>query len=522
MNTQDDKKIMASLARLTAVLRAPTLETVGRDLADFFDVDAIGMCTESDPGPQVVFQREAISLPELAWRNNAELTVRLGESLSAEAFRDDAGVWLITKVWEVDPGTEYLVWAFRKTDRGRTELSHTLWSFASRGICRRHLQEVSAQAVAKEANARLELAAAMASRLSHDFGNHLTGIMGFTELSMFQLATESVPYRYMQEVLQAARVGAEWIHRIHQFTRRQAQPGWPAVVSHAIEAEEARLRLTDSPHVHWQKEMPADLPLVAIEAASLQAILAELVANAWEAAKGEVTVRLTARVVELGEAEAGALLGAARSGPHVELTVSNDGPGIPREHQGRLLRDIFFSTKPKHRGLGLLIAYGHLRRAGGGMRLAFGSEDTGPSVQLYLPVIQLDFPARSEAPSVLLVHSDVQALASLRTVLEADGCRVTSIGAHQTALGINLAAKPSFALIIMEMQSPQMNGVDLSRRILERNPSAHFLFLADPAATRDPSAGILLKRFPGCPWPVPIQAFLKSVHTALGDPDGAV
>ena len=45
-----------------------------------------------------------------------------------------------------------------------------------------------------ETQRRLELAASLTGKLSHDFGNYLTGIMGFTELSMFQLAPDSVSY----------------------------------------------------------------------------------------------------------------------------------------------------------------------------------------------------------------------------------------------------------------------------------------------------------------------------------------
>src|SRR5262245_24738833 len=74
---------------------------------------------------------------------------------------------------------------------------------------------------------RLEMAAAITSRLAHDFGNYLTGILGFTELGLSQATADTPQHRYLQEVLQSAQQGAAWIHRLQLFCRRNAGPSWP-------------------------------------------------------------------------------------------------------------------------------------------------------------------------------------------------------------------------------------------------------------------------------------------------------
>src|SRR2546425_809917 len=76
----------------------------------------------------------------------------------------------------------------------------------------------------------LEIAAKVTGRLAHDFGNMLTGILGFTELTLNQLSPESLPHRYLKEVMQSAKSGAAWIHKLQLFSRRTLSPFWPSTL----------------------------------------------------------------------------------------------------------------------------------------------------------------------------------------------------------------------------------------------------------------------------------------------------
>src|SRR5262249_31552395 len=67
----------------------------------------------------------------------------------------------------------------------------------------------------------LESAAKITSRLAHDFGNVLTGILGFAELTLNHLSTDSLPHRYVKEVWESAQQGARWVQRLHLFSRRR-------------------------------------------------------------------------------------------------------------------------------------------------------------------------------------------------------------------------------------------------------------------------------------------------------------
>jgi signal transduction histidine kinase len=91
------------------------------------------------------------------------------------------------------------------------------------------------------------------------------------------------------------------------------------------------------------------LPPLLMQSGHLSEILVNLLANAREAlqGKGKITIR-------------------ARSGPDdiVNLTVMDDGPGIPPEHLDKIF-EAYFTTKDKGTGLGLAIVKHNVELYGG-------------------------------------------------------------------------------------------------------------------------------------------------------------
>ena len=173
--------------------------------------------------------------------------------------------------------------------------------------------------------------------------------------------------------------------------------------------------------MQWQAKLPAELPLLAIDADALQMAVAEIVANARDAAKDQGTISITARTVELGAADCRCLLGTASPGPFVEISISDDGPGMSAEQRAKLLSEIFFSTKSRHRGLGLLVVYGIMHRCGGGIRIEPAPAGTGICVKLFVPRAAVDaspIAAASESPHILVVHGDPLLTSSMRDLLQ--------------------------------------------------------------------------------------------------------
>jgi len=122
-------------------------------------------------------------------------------------------------------------------------------------------------------------------------------------------------------------------------------------------------------------DLPKGLPTVRGDAGRLMQVLLNLMSNAHEAihdAKGEGQIRVRARAGRDGDADG------------VEVEVSDDGPGIPEVHLGRIF-EAFYTTKAAGSGYGLYLA-GEILREHGGRLSAANSQGGGACFTLWLPL----------------------------------------------------------------------------------------------------------------------------------------
>src|SRR5262249_34967594 len=89
---------------------------------------------------------------------------------------------------------------------------------------------------------RLGDATVVVGRLAHDFGNVLTGILGFTELSLGESAPGSAQHRYLSEVHESAQRGALLTARLKQFSQRPRPHSRPTALAAVLQEEEVRVR----------------------------------------------------------------------------------------------------------------------------------------------------------------------------------------------------------------------------------------------------------------------------------------
>jgi len=165
-------------------------------------------------------------------------------------------------------------------------------------------------------------------------------------------------------------------------------------VSAAVQKEEQRLRAAAPANTRIEKDIPPNLPSVALESAPLQTVLGHLMENAIEACPSGGGVRVSAEPVELSEPEARSYLGRAGAGAFLRVTITASGTGIKPEHRKRLFVEPFFTTKVRHRGLGLAVAYRILFAHRGGILIdPVPPPGTGTHARVVLPLAAARPPA---------------------------------------------------------------------------------------------------------------------------------
>jgi len=234
---------------------------------------------------------------------------------------------------------------------------------------------------------RLGDAAVIAGRMAHDFDNILTGIIGFSDLAVPLLPANSQAAKFVVDIGKVGQRGVVFTQQLHQLSRSgQVKPNPTALIT-VVAKEEARLKTLGNASLQFAKELPAGLPAVAIEAGLLQTILGHLIDNAAEACSQGGLIRVSARVVELSDVDRPHYLGKFEPGEFLQITVLDDGPGIKPEVRRRLFVEPFYTTKVRHRGLGLAIVYRTLCAHRGGIQLEPVPEPgQGTQVRVVLPL----------------------------------------------------------------------------------------------------------------------------------------
>lgn len=519
MNEDHPSPVLGYFQNLAEAPGSVRPEGVLRELAAFFQADAVGLDSLDQTASMAALVGTAGALPTLPWQKNKDLASRLQRSLVAERVEDPQGVWLVSAV-----SRSAFAWIMRRNKRAWSDADRWHWTAAGQALANwRSRNAAAGDGDLGAVQRHLENVAAVTGRLTHDFGNYLTGILGFTELSLSQCTPDTAQHRFLQEVLQSAQQGAAWIHRLQLFCRRSNATAWPTRLASVIASEQERLRSVEPANIRWELTIPETLPLIDMDASALQMLFQEVVNNAREAMKDGGTISVSARACELTGADCNTILGAVSPGAYVEVVVADEGPGIPEEQRDRLFRELFFSTKPRRRGVGLLAVYGILQSSRGGMRFDFNGQPQGTSVRLYFPaasIAPVSTPPSTKAPHVLLAHHSPLLFDSLRVILEARGCRVTVVDSPQAALAVCSAPKTSFGLVVVDVNMPQMSGFDLARRILDHDRNANFLFLCTQPSFHGMNDDELPKRFELLRWPIQPAALFKTLQNALARAQG--
>jgi signal transduction histidine kinase len=331
------------------------------------------------------------------WEEQPELLAQVRDAARAVPTEWQGANWLLTSAYQPS-GSSWLVWLETAGERrwhaaeaaaltlASTVLAHQVSGAPDRPRWARQLEQASRQQ-------HLEATAKALGLVTHHFSNVLTSVLGFSDLILTQLTRNSPVYPYVKNVYQAAQKGNQLLQQLRLFCQRTPVPAPSAVLAVVVAQEERRVRQAWPPGVRLRIAMAQDLPSVAIDADALQRVIRHLLDNAHAAVAGDGLITLSARVTQLTEEACRDLLGRATPGPHLEIQVTDTGRGLSPEVQRRLFRELFFSTKPNHLGLGLAAVYGTLVTYRGGFGLEPRPEG-GTVVRLFLPLA----PAVSPAP----------------------------------------------------------------------------------------------------------------------------
>jgi signal transduction histidine kinase len=507
------------------------------DLAGAFQAPAAGLAGLSGDQQRFRFPAEGQDEPaRLPWQDDPSFLERSGSVPGAVIIDRSGGGSLLATVIQAGEGVRWVLWL--------EDPARATWSDGEAGtlvlaghVLVRRLSGDSLSRWAEQLDRasrqqRMETAAAVTRRLAHDFGNVLTGILGFTELALGQQIPANTPlHTYLQEVYRAAQAGAQLTNHLRLFSRRQSASSRSCPLAGVLAEQDARLAPAREAGVNLRLNIPGDLPPVALDPEQLSHVLSALLDNAREALAGPGAISVSAHVTELGEADCRDLFGSAQPGPHVEITIADTGIGLSPEVQRRLLSEPFFTTKPRRRGFGLSTAYGILHAHHGGLRLHPGAEH-GVVARVLLPVAPSCRPESEEAgpasssggetvrgERILVVDDEPDVLRFVVSILQRTGYRVESVSSGEAALErYSAQGSDPYRLVLTDVIMPGLGGIGLVNRILKRDPVARVLFMSGQVPPDFTQQDFASYRFELLTKPFRPEHLLRAVRAALDRP----
>jgi CheY-like chemotaxis protein len=266
---------------------------------------------------------------------------------------------------------------------------------------------------------------------------------------------------------------------------------------------------------------------VRADPGQLEQVLMNLAVNARDAMPAGGKLTIETRNVTLDETYVRSHADA-RSGPHVLVSVTDTGSGIPPEVRARIFEP-FFTTKGlgKGTGLGLATVYGIVKQSSGHIAV-YSEVGVGTTFKVYLP--RADAPGVVRARPVALVPprgTETVLLAEDEGAVRAltrhflTGCGYTVLEAGDGAEAVRVAAGHAgpIHLLITDVVMPGLGGRVAAERVTERRPEARVLFVSgytDDAVIRH---GVLREGVSFLQKPFSLIALAFKVRDVLDGPE---
>lgn len=318
---------------------------------------------------------------------------------------------------------------------------------------------------------KLEALGTLAGGIAHDFNNVLTPILGYTELAVDDLPSDSRVRESLSRVLAAAERARDLVKQILAFSRRAEQERQPLRLGDLVRETLRLVSATLPKTIEIRSRLDDDLGTVLADATQLHQVLLNLCTNAWHAMGDEGGVL----EVNLDAVEGTA---AAPGVSHARLTVRDTGCGMPPEVLERIFEP-FFTTKAvgEGTGLGLAAVHGIVRSHGGSLTVE-SEPGRGSAFMVFLPLAAeaAEAPFSPAAPpprgsETLLFVDDEEVIAELgRRSLESLGYRVTATSSSVRALELFRRDPRAFDAVVTDQAMPELSGTQLARELLALRP----------------------------------------------------
>lgn len=321
----------------------------------------------------------------------------------------------------------------------------------------------------------------MAGGVSHAFNDLVTAVSANSTL----LEDATMPSGERGEVVSALLVAVgrmeRLLERLQTVSRASTQLASPFDLGTALRESEPDWRGLLGDGIEFTVSVPdAPLPMLGERAAMVDAVT-ELLLNARAAMPFGGAISVSVRPHRATGDDLG-LWNLPQEADGVELLIQDTGVGIDPADIPHLFEP--FATRAGTGGIGLAMVAAIARQHGGGLSID-AREAGGTAVRFFAPVASnapaaLRLIAEPEAPptgreTILVVDDDDAVRSVIARVLRRAGYTVFAVTGPGEALALADAHRGGLDLLLTDIAMPEMDGVELARRLQLQRPGLEVL-----------------------------------------------
>jgi len=363
------------------------------------------------------------------------------------------------------------------TYHGFTAMQVVLRNISERKQLEEHLRQ----------SQKMEAVGQLAGGVAHDFNNMLTIIAGHSDLLVETMSLGEDQRQSMEQIRLAAKRAANLTTKLLAFSRRQMLRPKVLDLNAVVASMEQMLRPLLGANIDMVTLLDPLLAHVKADPSQIEQVIINLAMNAQDAMPQGGRLTLETHNVELDKAQAQQQF-EAQVGQHVMLRVSDTGTGMDANTRARIFEP-FFTTKPKDKGtgLGLSTVYGIVKQSGGFINVE-SVPGQGATFKVYLPRVEAPLDTdQSETPptsiphgseTVLIAEDEPGVLTLVCETLRTHGYTVLEARNGKEALAISQRYQGPIHLLLTDVVMPQMNGREVSERLLVTRPDVKVLYMS--------------------------------------------
>jgi PAS domain S-box-containing protein len=326
---------------------------------------------------------------------------------------------------------------------------------------------------------KIEAIATLAAGIAHNFNNALTPIIGNVDLLQLDHREDQNTIESLKDIKASGLHMAELTSQLLAYAEGGKYNPQVQSLSDFVEDTLPLIQHTLDPAVRVETDLPLDVNDVEADSSQMQMVLSAIMANSNEAMEDPGRIRISTRNLDLDQESIKDHPGL-KPGPHVCLSIEDDGKGMDEETRNRIF-DPFFTTHFMGRGLGMASVYGIVRNHDGAITV--DSElGKGTKVRIYLPAIEAEEKPKKVVVSkpeielstgdatILVIEDEEDVMMLIQQVLERLGYRVLQAETGKKAIKLAKTFDGQIDLALLNIKLPDMTGDKVYPLIMKARP----------------------------------------------------